>query len=237
MTGVSAGDSDLAVNDQVLIVGAGVWTDETVVSKATVTKIPKLSAEEAAVLPTFAAAWGILNNFVTLKSGDVVVQTNPNSAIGGAISQVGKALGLKVVSISDADLTASDLLVKLKQAGSFKLAVSGRSGRHIGTLQRAVAKDGITVAYNGVFESLHATANVQLPISNLIFSNTAVHGFDLNAWATHSPEAFRASVSSVLALVNEKKVNLKPAHVFSQAEYSKALEEVSKSGATVALKH
>ena len=237
MTGVSAGDSDFAVNDQVLIVGSGVWTDETVVSKATVTKIPNLSAEEAAVLPSFAAAWGILNNFVTLKSGDVVVQTNASSAIGGAISQIGKALGLKVVSISDADLASADLLAKLKEAGSFKLAVSGRSGRHIGTLQRVVAKGGVTVTYNGVFESLHATANAQLPISNLIFNNTSVQGFDLNTFATHSPEAFRAGVSSVLALVGEKKVNLKPAHVFSQAEYAKALEEVAKTGAAVALKH
>lgn len=213
------------------------WTDETVVSAANVTKIPKLSAEEAAVLPTFAAAWAILNNFATLKAGDVVVQTSANGAIGAAIAQVGKALGLKVVSISDADLTAADLASKLKEAGSIKLAVSGRSGRHISTLQRVVAKGGVTVSYNGVFESLQTIGSVQLPISNLIFSDTSVHGFDLNAWAATSPEAFRASVASVLGLVGDKKVTLKPAHVFSQAEYAKALEEVSKSGVSVALKH
>lgn len=237
MTGVSDGESAFAVNDQVLIVGEGVWTDETVVSTAKVTKIPKLSAEEAAILPSFAAAWGILNNFVTLKAGDVVVQTSASSAIGSAIAQVGKALGLKVVSISDADLTAADLASKLKEAGSIKLAVSGRSGRHISTLQRVVAKGGVTVSYNGVFESLQSTSSVQLPISNLIFSDTSVHGFDLNTWATTSPDAFRAGVSSVLGLVGDKKVVLKPAHVFSQAEFAKALEEVQKSGVSVALKH
>ena len=101
----------------------------------------------------------------------------------------------------------------------------------------AFAKGGVTVSYNGVFESLQSTSSVQLPISNLIFSDTSVHGFDLNTWATTSPDAFRAGVSSVLGLVGDKKVVLKPAHVFSQAEFAKALEEVQKSGVSVALKH
>lgn len=180
VTGVSAGDSEFALNDHVLIVGEGVWTDEAVVSKANVTKIPKLSAEEAAMLPNFAAAWGILHNFVQLKAGDVVVQTHANSAIGAAITQVGTALGLKVVAISDADLASPTLAAKAQEAGKVKLTVSGRSGRHISSLQKAMVHNGVTVAYNGVFESISASSNVQLPISHLIFHNTAVHGFDLN---------------------------------------------------------
>lgn len=216
-----------------LVVGEGVWTDEVVISEANATKIPKLSSEEAAMLPNFAAAWGILHNFASLKAGDVVVQTNGNGAVGAAISQVGKALGYKVVSVNAADITAA----KLQEAGSIKLAVSGHSGRHISALQKAVGTNGVTVSYNGTYEPVSTVSGVQLPISQLIFNNTSLNGFDLNAWAATSPEAFRAGLTSVLKLVEEKKVVLKPAHVFPQSDFRKAVEEVAKTGASVALKH
>jgi NADPH:quinone reductase-like Zn-dependent oxidoreductase len=237
VTGLATGEGEFSNNDTVLVVGEGVWSDEVVVSKNSVVKVAGLSHEELAVLPAFAAAWGLLHNFVALKAGDVVVQTYGNSAIGSAVTQVGKAMGLKVVSLADSDVKGTNVAAKLQEAGAFKLALSGKSGKHLSSLQRHVARGGTTVVYNGVFEPLQSAADVQLPISHMIFSDSSVHGFDLQAWARAAPGEFKAALSSLSALAQDKKIALKAAHTFPQAEYLKAVEEVTQTGAAVVLKH
>lgn len=225
------------MNDSVLVIGGEVWADEAVVPKSNIIKLPKDAAENAAVLPNYISAWGILHNFVSLKTGDVVVQTVGNSAVGTAISNLGKALGLKVVSLADSDVKSTNLAAKLQELGAIKLAVSGNSGKHISSLQRHVGKDGSTVVYNGVYEPLHTVTDVQLPISHMIFSNSSVHGFDLQAWFQSDAAGVRGAVGDLLKVVQDKQVPVKAQHSFAQADYIKAIEEVTKSGACVVLKH
>lgn len=237
VSSVPVGEGEFSVHDNVLVLGGDVWADEVTVSKSNAIKLPKGSTESAAVLPNYISAWGILHNFVSLKAGDVVVQTVGNSAVGTAITNLGKALGLKVVSLADADVKSTNLAAKLQELGSIKLAVSGQSGKHISSLQRHVAKDGSTVVYNGVYEPLHTVAEVQLPISHMIFSNSSVHGFDLQSWFQNDAAAVRSAVTDLLKVVQDKQVPLKAEHSFAQADYLKAVDEVTKSGASVVLKH
>ena len=237
VTSVPSGESDFAVNDSVFVVGNGTWADEVVVSKSGVSKVANVSAEEAAALPGFVSAWALLHNFVALKAGDVVVQTSGKSAVGAAVAQVGKALGLTVVSLSEEDLAGAKLGAKLQESGKIKLVLAGHSGKHLSLLQRSIAPGGSLVAYNGVYEPLSASSEVQMPISNMIFQNTSVQGFDLAAWVHSDPAAYRGAVKAVLALVQDKKVSLKPTHVFAQADFKKALQEVTSTGAAAVLKH
>ena len=238
VTSVSAGEREFAVNDSVLVIGSGTWTNDAIVSTSSVSKLSsKVSAEEAAALPAFVSAWAILHEFAALKSGDLVVQTNGSSAVGAAITQLGKALGLKVVSLSDADLSGAKLTTTLQEVGKCKLAVSGQSGRHLTALQKALANSGVAVAYSGVFESLQSSADVQLPISNIIFNDASVRGFELVSWVRGNTAAYRKSVAALMPLVQEGKLTLKPAHVFPQADYLKAIEEVTARGSSVVLKH
>jgi len=239
VTAVPSGESGFAVNDKVFVVGSGLWTDEVVVSQSGVSTVGSaLSAGEIAMLPGFASAWGILHNYTTLSAGDVVVQSTGACAVGAAITQLGQALGLKVISLADADLAdPAALKTKLKQTGEIKLTVSGQSGKHLSTMQNATAANGALVTYNGVFETLHSSAAVQSPVSSMIFNNVKVCGFDLHAWTKHDPAHYKQSVASLLSLIESKKVSLKPAKEFPQADVKKVIDGVAATGATAVLKH
>jgi mitochondrial enoyl-[acyl-carrier protein] reductase / trans-2-enoyl-CoA reductase len=237
VSAVPSGERQFAVNDAVLVFGNGVWTDSAVVAEGGVRKLPNLPAEEAAALPNFLAAWALLHNYSKLAAGDVVIQCNGTSAIGAAVSQIGKSLGLKVVNISDADCTSAELAAKLKEAGKSKLVISGHSGKHLVPFQKALVHGGSMVVYNAVFQPLSASSDVASPISNVIFSDIGVHGFDLATWALSDAKGYTTALDAVLGLAKDKKVELKPAHVFAQSDYLKAIEEVTKSGAAVVLKH
>lgn len=237
VTDVAVGEGQFSTQDSVLVLGEGVWSDEVTASKDHVIKVTGLSHEELASLPSFLTAWGLLHNFAKLNAGDVVVQTSGSTAVGSAVAQLGKALGLKVVSLADSDVKGTNLAAKLQEVGAYKLAICGQSGRHVSSLQRHVARGGATVAYNGVYEPIHSAADVQLPISHMIFHDSSVYGFDLLAWARAAPADLKHGAASVLALAKEQKLSLKPAQVLPQADFLKAIEEVSKTGAAVVLKH
>jgi NADPH:quinone reductase-like Zn-dependent oxidoreductase len=237
ISAVAAGDGDFSKGDAVIVIGEGTWGDDVTVSKDSVVKSSGLSHEEGAALPTYAAAWGLLHNFTDLKSGDLVVQTTGTGAVGSAVTQLGKALGLKVVSLADSDVKGTNLGAKLQEAGAYKLAISGQSGKHISSLQRHGAKGAVTVAYHGAHEPIHSSSDVHLPISHMIFNDSSVRGFDLLTWSRTNSAEFKHAVESVVKLAQEKKISLKPAQVFPQSDYLKAIEEVMKTGSTVVLKH
>ena len=46
-----------------------------------------------------AAAYRMLEDFVTLKAGDVIVQNGANSAVGQSVIQLAKARGVKTINI------------------------------------------------------------------------------------------------------------------------------------------
>jgi NADPH:quinone reductase-like Zn-dependent oxidoreductase len=235
VTAVGAGVASVAVNDSVLVINSGVWTDEVVVAASGVGNVGKMTAEEAAALPNFLAAWAILNNYVALKAGDVVVQSNGSGAVGSAITQLGKVMGLKVTSLSGADTADANLASKLAAAGSIKLAVSGQSGKHLHAMMKSLINGAALVTYNGVYEPLSSSTEVQLPVSAMVFNNVSVNGFDLNAWVGCADSSFPTAVAAVTGLAAEKKITLKST-VFLMADVQKAIAEVAK-GTTAVLKH
>jgi len=229
--------SDFHLNDSVLVIGQGLWTDEAIVSTSGVTKVPSLQPDEAAVLPSYISAWAILHNFITLKAGDTVVQATGSSAIGKAITAIGKALNLKVVSLSDAELNDPATSKKLEALGPIPLTVAGQSGKLISILSKATASNGVVVTYNGVYESISTTTPVSVAISHLIFRNVSIQGFDLLSWVQSSSSEYKAAVQSVLALQSEKKIVLKPSLVYSQSDYLSGIEAVLKTGDAAVLKY
>lgn len=234
----SAGVTGFSSNDSVLVVSEGVWTDEVVVPATAVAKFPNLAAEQVAALPSILSAWAILNNYASgLKSGDLVVQTNGSGAVGAAISEVGKVMGLNVVNLSEADLQDAKLTDKLKSKGAVKLAVTGQSGGHVVSMVRALAPSGCLISYNGVVQSLASTTPVQVPISGMIFNNVSMHGFDLSAWVKSDPQGFQAAVSAVQGLLGDKKLAVKAVKAVPQSDFLKTLEAVGSTGSNAVLKH
>lgn len=233
----SSGSEEFYLNDSVFVIGQGLWTDEAIVSASGAVKVPALQPDEAALLPSYISAWAILHNYVTLKAGDTVVQTTGNSAIGKAITAIGKALNLKVLSLSDSELNDPEISKKLEGLGSISLTVTGQSGKVISLLSKVTASNGVVVTYNGVYESFVTTTAVSVAISHLIFRNVSIQGFELLPWVQNSPSEYKAAAHSVLSLLSEKKIVLKPSLVYPQSDYLSGIEAVFKTGDTAVLKH
>lgn len=238
VTGVGSGVTDIHVDDSVLVVGTGVWADEVVVKPEAVSIVANATAEEIASLPAFVSAYTILTNYCStpLQAGDLVVQTHANGAIGAAISAIGKAMGLDVFSITAAKLSDAKLADTLKKKGAVKLAVIGSAGDHVLNIVRSLASGGCAVAYSAECQATSDLQPVSLPISGMIFSNTSVAGFDLTAFASANPSAYREAVKAVMTMAVDSKISLKPGKVFPQAEFATALTEVAKKGTAAILK-
>ena len=242
VSAVGGGVSGIAVNDTVLVTGKHTWSDKATVPANSVVKIStSLPAEEAANLPAAISAWALLNNFngthgaaagTALKAGDVVVQSHGESAVGLAVTQLGRHMGLKVVSVGGSGAVAADIEAKIKEAGGgpVKLAISSGSGKTCLTLLRSLAVNGTLVVYNGVVESLDAAAGITVPVASAIFQNTSVRGFDYCSWAASDPAAFQKAVASVVALTDAKKLSLK-SKVFPSADFLAAISLVQTTGA------
>jgi NADPH:quinone reductase-like Zn-dependent oxidoreductase len=226
------------LSDTVLVTGKHTWSDSITVPANSVVKISSsLPAEEAANLPAAVSAWALLNNFsgsAALKVGDVVVQSNGESAIGLAVSQLGQHMGLKVVSLGAG---GADADAKIKEAGGpVKLAIASNSGKPALSLLRALAVDGTLVVYNGVVESLDVAAGVTVPVASAIFQNSSVRGFDYCVWATADPAGYKKAVAAVVELADSKKITLR-SKVFPQADFMQAISLVASTGGPAVLKH
>ena len=75
--------------------------------------------EMAATLRTNpASAYQMLHDFVTLRAGDVVIQNGSNSAVGQAVIQIAKKLGVKTVNIVRDRDNIGEMKEHLKELGA-----------------------------------------------------------------------------------------------------------------------
>ena len=235
---VGAGVRSLSAKDKVLVVTSGTWANTVTVPATSVMKIPdNLSIEESASLPAALSAYAILSNFVTLKAGDVVVQSGGDSAVGKAITQLGAAKGLKVMSATSAEFDDAGFAKKVAALGNVKLTISNTSKKNITkSLVRCLAADGSLVLYAGDGVMDDEVDGIDVPVGSAIFKKNSIYGFEFSSWV-HSD---RANVEKALAVVIDdiktKKLVLK-SKVFPQSDYLKALTEVQTTGgASVLLK-
>ena len=232
---VSVGDSvkDLKAKDKVLVVSQGVWTDNVSVSAVDVMKIPDgLSLEESAALPAALSAHAILHNFVPLTSGDVVVQSGGDSAVGKAITQLGAAKGFKVVSATQAEMDDKDFPKKIAAMGKVKLAVSNTAKKSVSkSLMRCLAAEGSIVMYMGDGATADDADGVDVPVGGAIFKKNSIFGFDFGAWYQSDREGVHAALQGVCGDIGSKKLILK-SKVFTQSDYLKALKDVETTGGT-----
>ena len=105
VTAVGAGVKGLSQGDWVVPTpgsSLGTWTTAPVIAAEThVQSVRKdIPAEYASALGLNASvAYRLLKDFVDLKEGDVIVQNAANSAIGMAVVQIAKAMGVKTINV------------------------------------------------------------------------------------------------------------------------------------------
>lgn len=187
------------------------------------------------MLPAFLSAWAILNSLKGLKTGETILQSDSNNAVGQAITSLGTALGYKIVNLTAADFADAEFVAKYSKQGVTH-AIAGAPGKDAFFMTKVIckAKGGSCTYYAGSSLPLDKVSGVDLPVGGAIFHDVSIKGFSYNSWAKDSA-AVSQGLSVVGKLLAENKVTLK-ATTYPVSEFAKALGEVEKSGSYSTLK-
>lgn len=221
----------MKANDVVLINGDGCWADEITIFEENVSKVGDLPFDEAATLPSYLSAWAILNLFNGLQVGCNILQLDGDSAVGVALSEVGKAYGLNVISISTKEADDVSFMQKWKGKVTFAVAGSSQSAR---SLSKTLSPGAKMVFHIAKYTPTSAALSIDFPISMAIFQDVTVSGFDYASWVTSSPDLFNAALIDVLKLIAEKKISPKSS-AFPVADYQKAISHAATTGSATIL--
>ena len=194
---------NLKMGDLVYPLMPGTWTthlkgeekDFDPVQNAKLIGIPELSILR--VNP--GTAYRMLRDFVGLESGDVVVQSGANSAVGQAVIQIAKSMGLITVNVvrdrnnmeelkseliglgADYVLTSEEIrktaLFREKRLKKPRLALDCVGGE-VGTeIAKILDFRGVHVTYGRM-----SPKPVMLPTTSLIFKDVSFKGFWMTRW-------------------------------------------------------
>lgn len=177
----------------------GTWRTHALAEYADLIKIPAdielATAATIAVNP--GTAYRMLQDFVSLKPGDTVIQNGGNSAVGQAVIQIAAAQGLKTINVVRDRPSIEELKQKLMKLGATLVVtegelrrsedvkslsrprlglncVSGRSGTEV---LRQLTSKGVMVTYGGM-----SRQPVTVPVGSLIFSDVSLRGFWMTRW-------------------------------------------------------
>ena len=212
---VGAGVTTLAVGDRVRIPEPeGTWRERGVFAASACLKMPTDLTPEAAAqcLVNPPTAIRVLNDFVALKPGDIVVQNAGNSAVGRTAAFYGRQLGVKVVSlVRNADKLRDDLvaggaalvlednddapkaIAAFKGDSKVRLALNSVGGASVMRLIKACDVNAVVVTFGGMVGDL-----VRFPTRELIFNNITLKGYWMDKWGREaSPETLAAHFEAV----------------------------------------
>eukprot|EP01117_Protostelium_nocturnum_P019105 TRINITY_DN818_c0_g1_i1.p1 TRINITY_DN818_c0_g1~~TRINITY_DN818_c0_g1_i1.p1 ORF type:complete len:374 (-),score=131.78 TRINITY_DN818_c0_g1_i1:121-1203(-) len=236
--------SDLKVNDRVIpsVAGLGTWRDYGVFDSKDMTKVPSdLSVESlATVAVNPATALRLLDDFATLKEGDVVIQNGANSAVGIALIQIAASRGIKTINVVrqrgqdefqqmhynlkqfGADIVVSDEYLQtaqfkrlLSEGPAPKLALNCVGGQSATDIARTLGENGTLVTYGGM-----SRKPVTLPTSLFIFKNIQSKGFWLTRWNEANPDKQKESLEQIFNMIRSNKLK-----VFAEKRYFKDWED------------
>jgi NADPH:quinone reductase-like Zn-dependent oxidoreductase len=219
VTSTGSNSSALKPNDVVLVNGDGCWANEITTFEENVSKIGDLPFDEAAILPSYLSAWAILNLFEVLQVGCDILQLDGDSAVGLALTEVGKAYGLNMISVSSKEVEDASFLQKWKGRVTFAVAGSTQSAR---TFSKSLSPGAKLVFHTAKYTPTSMASTIDFPISMAIFQNVTVSGFDYASWVGSSPDSFRAALVDILKLIAEKKLSPKLA-TFPIVDYQNAI--------------
>lgn len=181
--------------------GLGTWRSHAVYKEDEVMKVPEgiPLPEAATVTVNPCTAYRMLKDFVSLKSGDTVIQNGANSACGQNVIQICKALNINSVGIirdrPDVDKLVSYLkslgateilteeqcrstkLFKSNELRKPKLALNCVGGKNALEMSKHLDHEGIMVTYGGM-----SREPVLVPTSSLIFKDMQFRGFWMTRW-------------------------------------------------------
>jgi len=207
----------------------GTWRTHLVCDAKQLRKVPADISAQAAATSSInpPTAFCLLDEFVKLQPGDVVLQSAGNSTVGQLVAQIAHSRGIKVISVvrDGPDGESADLVERLKKYGatlvvtpeylrtpSFnelisdlpkpKLALDAVGGTVATDLARRLAPGGTLVSYGAMSKQ-----PLEFPSSLFLFNNIEVRGFWLSQWLqTHSVEEVDRLYAKVYSLLQQQKL-------------------------------
>ena len=137
----------------------------------------------------------MIEDYVPLEEGDVIIQNGANSAVGLAVIQIAKKKNLRTINIvrnreniddlkqyltslgADFVFTEEEGRKALRELPRARLALNCVGGASATELCKALGDNGVHVTYGGM-----SLKPVTAGTSHLIFKNISVRGFWLSRW-------------------------------------------------------
>ena len=230
VTEVGSNVTRFATGDWVVPVraGFGTWRTTAAAKASDLAKVTNdIPVPYAATLAQDpATAYRLLRDFVSLKAGDVLVQNGANTAVGLAVVQLAREMGVKTVNVirsdqpdaenaarlvsnlggdvvvSDVDVNTSVFREILADLPPCRLALNSVGGEVAVETLRSLAVGGTLVTYGGAAKEPSA-----FPVDLLAYKNLSLKGFWLPAWyEAHGTDAAATMLNELAVLVRAKKL-------------------------------
>jgi len=249
---VAVGDKVKGFNVGDLVIpskfGFGTWRTELVVNQNDVIQInPDGVPEEQLASISWGplTAYRVLNDFVKLKEGDVIILNGASSSIGQCVIQLAKSRGIKTIClvrnqcfqnpttiqylggigataiIDENSATSHTFRRQISDLQPPKLALDSVGGKSSTEMTRLLSEGGTYVVYGGLSPS-----PVVIPTGHLIFKDISFKGFFLTGWLNKSTNEEKKKVSEEIISFHKTGV-FKSKH--EQIPFEKFGEALEKS--------
>jgi len=203
-----------------------------------------------------STALRLLEDFVQLKPGDVIVQNGANSMVGQAVIQIAKQRDIKTINIIRNRPDFADVVERLKAYGGYmvvsedymvtppfrrlltdlpkpKLALNAVGGPSATEIARLLHDQGTMVTYGGM-----SRKPVTVPTSQFIFKDITLKGFWLTRWIEqHSSQERKKMLDTLFDFIRGGKLKLWMETVeFGQFPYALQKVKDPQRGRKVVLK-
>lgn len=241
---LGAGVADVALGTRVRFPAVGAWQEFACVSVDELLLVPQaVSVEQAAMAfinpPT---AYCLLTRMVDLPKGSWVVQNAGNSAVGLAVIQMAKAMGLRTISqvrrpelqeplkALGADhvvLEGSDWaqsVATLTDGATIRLALNSIGGRSAIDQIKALGQGGLQVTFGGMVGD-----PIRFPTRYLIFNDLRLRGFWWDQWSQAAgTEEVQAVMDAVFSMLLNGSLQLPVAATYPLPSFAAAIEHAQQ---------
>jgi trans-2-enoyl-CoA reductase len=238
ISAVGSAVTDLQVGDRVMHMGRENWTQQKTVARAAVVKVPSdidpLQASMLKVNP--ATAHLMLKKYVELQPGDWVIQNAANSAVGGYVICLARAMGLKTVNIvrrpelraqllkQGADLVVvdgPDMAAEVAAGvgdGQVRLGIDAVAGDICQRMAECMADGGVIANYG-----MLSGKNCELSPQAVVFKDISLRGF----WLMLHLGAM--SAADVQALYGDLADKVRSGELHAEVEATYGIEDIREA--------
>jgi len=240
----------LSCNDYVIPLkpGLGTWRNLGIFNEKDFLRVPNDIDPEylATISVNPSTAVRLLEDFVQLNKGDVIIQNGSNSMVGMAVLQIANLRKIKTINIIRNRPNFADTIERLKALGGYiavtedyiktpqfkslisdlpkpKLALNCVGGDSATEMARILDNKGTMVTYGGM-----SRKPITIPTSQFIFKDITLKGFWLSKWIEeHSLDERSKMVEDLINLIRKEKLKLWM-ESWDFENFDKALSRVSE---------